>query len=642
MKISNTGSNSVSFSSALTSSAALELEKLGREGQDALGFQDDYTIFDIPSFSFYSDKNCDTGRGKLNSDEGLKIISTLKPYVGFDAVKDYPIGRNIRHTNHFNCPYDRSSITIGEDNINFSKLTTYEYGCLLDRSDVSELVQNNLATRRKVNKINYENELGTSIDYPILKPLKKAYKNFQKYHKDKSDFLRREFEDFKTDPITRNFDRIALYPFVAGKDPNLFLNFNNSKQKQKRFEQYKKEYKDEIEFFKFRQFLAYKNLKEAKENLNSLGVEVINDVAIGFSPEEYWAFKDAFDSNHTIGYNFLFPRYARAKDKNSAIYDLIKNKMELNLRLADGLRMDVGVSYFQHPKYKKDPKTGESDFEHPKKYNNGEIILELIENTAKEIKGEDFDLRKIVYEADGEGESLFDFSNDGVKLKKEFKKRNLMFTTIWEHLPKNDFGWGSVDYFTNVVGIDPDYSTIGTVNHDWYTTRQVAESYNETYAQCKEDAKKVLAKNLDIDEKDLDNPKNFVKAKFEELYSAKRRFFYFIDVLGRKEYINDQTKKGKAAASRFRDRLDENFESDFHKELQKGNAFNRPETIATRMKKTGADITNPALYEKLNYLGQYLRKKGALTQEQADKEARANGYDEVMSELQKIDAKYEK
>ena len=124
----------------------------------------------------------------------------------------------------------------------------------------------------------------------------------------------------------------------------------------------------------------------------------------------------------------------------------------------------------------------------------------------------------------------------------------------------------------------------------------------------------------------------------EELFLAKRRFFYFMDVLGKKEFINDHSVDEK---ERFRDRLTDDFEKEFHRELQRGNGFNYPETIAARMKKTGAAKENPALYEKLEFLGKYLRAQGALSKEEADKEVQISGHDRVLDELERIDKKYE-
>ncbi len=628
--------HSVHFGKACSSKGVDMLSKLCTEGKDAIGLEDDYTMFDIPSFSFYRNENEDTGRGKLNSDEALNIISTLKPYTGLNAIKDYPFGREIRHANHFYCPYNRSAITIGEDQINFSKLTTPKYGSLLDKADIKELVESNKRTRIAKNKANYENEIGTDMEYPILKPLRKAYDNFKKHHSSPDDKLNIEFEQYKNDPVSRDYDRIALYPFIHEDEPDLFENFAQSPEKQQKFEEYKEKYKDEIEFFKFRQFLAFKDKLEAKENFNKMNVDVVNDVAIGFSPEEYWAFPDAFNHNLTAGYGFFLPKYEDVTNKESELYNLLKHKLELNLRVADGLRLDVGVSYDSFRTFKKD-KNGEFDYSKVYEvYDNKGIVADFIEDIVKEIKGEDFDMSKIMYEGDGDTSYIMDWKEKSVK-QTGLLGKNIMYTSTYQH--SDGLGWGSVKFLKEVLGLKDNEFIFGTENHDNWTLRMMAENDDdEKLKTLKDKSIPVLADELDVKKSWLKNPKNWVKAKMEELFLAKRRFFYFMDVLGKKEFINDHSVDEK---ERFRDRLTDDFEKEFHRELQRGNGFNYPETIAARMKKTGAAKENPALYEKLEFLGKYLRAQGALSKEEADKEVQISGHDRVLDELERIDKKYE-
>lgn len=291
-------------------------------------------------------KERDTGRGKLNSDEALKIIDTMKPYLGFNAIKDYPMGRIHQYQEHFNCPYNRSSLTLGEDNINLEKLCNSEYGNILKQEDVSGVVERNFKTNNDPNYVNFENEIGVNQDYPILKILRTAFDNFQNDHQDANDPLRKEFEQYKKEnPLVENYDRIALYPIVGKSEPDLFKNFKDNPEKQKRFSELKIQYADEIEFFKFRQFLAFKQTLEAKENINARDVEIMGDIAIGSTAEEYWAFPDAFDKNESIGYGLYKLKYEDINDKESEAYKFLKNKMQLGFMIYDALRLDVGVSY---------------------------------------------------------------------------------------------------------------------------------------------------------------------------------------------------------------------------------------------------------------------------------------------------------
>ena len=116
-----------------------------------------------------------------------------------------------------------------------------------------------------------------------------------------------------------------------------------------------------------------------------------------------------------------------------------------------------------------------------------------------------------------------------------------------------------------------------------------------------------------------------------EPFLANRKFVYFTDVFGKDIFYNDI--EGAQPKDHFRYRLDENFEKEYHKELQAGNAFNYPQTLARIMKTKGIDEKFPSLYSKLTYLGEYLRKQGALTQKDADKETQIKGYDEALDTL---------
>lgn len=62
---------------------------------------------------------------------------------------------------------------------------------------------------------------------------------------------------------------------------------------------------------------------------------------------------------------------------------------------------------------------------------------------------------------------------------------------------------------------------------------------NEKLKMLKNKSISVLMDELNVKKSWLKNPKNWVKAKLEELFLAKKRFFYFMDVLGKKEFIND-------------------------------------------------------------------------------------------------------
>ena len=151
-------------------------------------------------------------------------------------------------------------------------------------------------------------------------------------------------------------------------------------------------------------------------------------------------------------------------------------------------------------------------------------------------------------------------------------------------------------------------------------TRDIAERFNNIYGET-----------FKIPEEELQNPQKWLEIKMSEPFLANRKFVYFTDVFGKDIFYNDI--EGAQPKDHFRYRLDENFEKEYHKELQAGNAFNYPQTLARIMKTKGIDEKFPSLYSKLSYLGEYLRKQGALTQKDADKETQIKGYDEALDTL---------
>lgn len=267
-------------------------------------------------------------------------------------------------------------------------------------------------------------------------------------------------------------------------------------------------------------------------------------------------------------------------------------------------------------------------------YDNKDTVIRLIENTAKEIKGDDYDLRKISYEADGAGDILFDWSYNTVKQKGNLIGRNLMFTTTYEKEAQgNDTGWSSYNFFINKAGMSEDDLTLGTNNHDNFPVHKIAKEKKE-WSEFYNNPIPILSKTFNVPKNVLKNPQKWVELKMSEPFLTSRRFLYFMDVFGKDVFIgSSETSKLK---DYFRYRLDKNFEKEYHKELQTGNAFNYPQTLARIMKTKGLDKKFPSLYNKLTYLGKYLRRPGVITQQAADKKVEKTGHDEVLDTLSKM------
>ena len=72
-------------------------------------------------------------------------------------------------------------------------------------------------------------------------------------------------------------------------------------------------------------------------------------------------------------------------------------------------------------------------------------------------------------------------------------------------------------------------------------------------------------------------------------------------------------------AGNFRLRLDEDPERQYHTALQQGHGLNLPEALKMVMKSRKLDNAFPEVYSKLSYYAEYLRKTGAKTENEANK-----------------------
>ena len=604
MKI-NLNTFGTSFQKALPTSLKGDYKKTVREAKEALGIEDGLSILKIHSASMPKQDVFDTGIGKLNSDTALDFVDKMTFYTDTNAIKEFPKGQTTKHYDKFYCPYLKTAVTFGEENINLLNLVQDKetYGDILSFNDIKGLNIDSNSGR-----IIYENELGTDEDYPVLKPLRTAYENFNG-GRNIPEKLKEEFKKFKQQPLVEDtYTRLALYPFIHDAEPDLFRNFEYSFVKQNKFEKYKHQYEDEIEFFKFRQFIAKKEHDSAKEKINSKGVDLFGDCLIGFSNQEVWAHPDAFMKDTCIGlYEWGLPalNFEQILSPDSEAYKVFNDKISFFLNNYDGIRFDVGWCYAV-------ARTGEKG-KSPVDYDMGHKVFDFINQRAKEIKGDDFDTKKLIYEMDG-----FDYLykwGDGTtppKISSNVKGVVNVLTTEWQN--DDGFGWGSPKFHLS-HGLTQDELIMGTNNHDGSNLRRLAE--REFEDNDRKTNVSVLSKLFHIKPKDLNDVKTFVKAKFAQLFTIKNQFLFQNDVMGIDEDMDDQT----TSTDNYRTRFSRDFEKEYHLGLQNGTAFNLPESLKLAMEAKGLDKTNAEIYSKIAYYGNYLKEKGALTEKEANMES---------------------
>ncbi len=597
-------STGLSFGKALPACKKQGFAKTLNDAKKVLGINNGLSLLKLDSAAFPQTADKDTGIGKLNSQKALDCIKFLTFYTGTKAAKIFPFGQQTKIQDNYYCPYNKTAMTIGEESINLFNLTDKnKYGNILTEEDIKPFVIN-----KEQAEINFENELGTNENYLILKPLKTAFENFKK-HLSKPE-LEIEFENYKKKPIVKeNYTRLALYPFLKDIEPDLFINFEKSKKNQTKFKQYQEQFKNEIEFFKFRQFIAEKEHFDAKRKINAEGIKLFGDCLIGFSKQEVWAYPDAFSGS--VGWDLPALKAKELLNKKHFLFKqstankMFNDKITFYLEHFDGIRFDVGW-WYAIARIEKDNIVTEYDFKHR--------VFDYIEKQAKKIKGRNFDKKNLIYEMDG-FPHLFYWNKKPIAPLENIKNIVNVLTTEYEHR-RNEFeidGWGYPAFFKH-NGLSEDELIIGTNNHDGENLRILAEApENETK---RKNSIPVLSYVLRIPRKQLEDSKEFIKAKFAELYTTKNQFLFFVDVLGADKNIDDQTTNSK----NFRFRIDRDFETQYHTALQEGRGFNIMEALGTVLKSRRLNEEHPDLYKDVLYFANYLRQPGAKTEADANKE----------------------
>lgn len=642
MRVGHLGFQQVNFGNALSTRQEEEQKKLIKEVRHALGHDDAISVGKGYAQGLPTQASQDTGVGKINSPESFRMNELLQVYAGATAVKpSFPIGqlglKEAYNEKGYYGAYQRSTLTIGEDMINIFNLTKPEYGSILPEAEAQKVVARHAKNGVSDNQIDYDNELGKKApdQYPINETLKVAYKNFKEMEATPElEQLRNEFDAYKSqkEPVDiENIQtRVALAPILVKENKTkFFYDFDRNPevkaQKMPEFEQMKKDHAEEIDFFQFKQFIAEKELAAYKKELNAQGMDLFLDQAIGFSYEEELAFPDAFLNGNngnkaSLGWGLpVQDVISLVNEDEGPAHQLLRDKTALNLMRADGIRFDVGWS---HAKPIYDKGNGMVHMEETTK------IMHMFEDLATEIKGEDFDQRKLVYEFDA---NTTDF--DLIKNKNMFKdvKGMLVLTTVEERNDAQNFGWKNTRWLKDHVGLNDDQMLIGTNNHD-----------RESVIECAEDPKireenvgalmrvfnthdwTLFKDNNNVNE----NNRKFTLGKFAECFNVKNNFTFYNDVLGRRDKVDTHWKN--PVKDEYRCRLEKNYEENYHRAVQDGYGLNLMDTYRFIMERKGLDKTMPELFNKVKAFGEYLAEKGGIyTREQADEIEAKEGYKKI-------------
>lgn len=250
--------------------------------------------------SFPSASHQNTGFGSINSDGGKEFIQYVSGL--FDAIQLGPAGKT---KSCDSSPYTGTIFSGNPLFINLKELTTKEWNNILSEQTYYEIVSSNPSA--DTNKTAY-----SYIYKKQNEALQEAWNNFKTNQPKK---LEKEFKKFKNE---NDFwlDKDSLYEALtiehgndywpiwnSETDKNLF-NPQSIEQKMefaKRIEEIENKYADEIEMYKFIQFVLSKQNQETLEFAKKYNLKMIADRQVAFSDRDTWAYQSLFLKGWNLG-----------------------------------------------------------------------------------------------------------------------------------------------------------------------------------------------------------------------------------------------------------------------------------------------------------------------------------------------------
>ncbi len=255
--------------------------------------------------SFPSIDGEDTGFGTFNSKAGHSVIDYVSGI--FNALQLGPAGKT---KSSDSSPYTGTIFSGNPLFIDLKQLTEKHWDEILSEDTFKKVVENNPK----------QNSGRTAYSYIVnaqTEALKEAWENFKKKEHGGlfASHLLKEFEHFKKE---NSFwlENDSLYEALSIENGNDYwyiwknetdkklMNPKNNEEKKayaKRIEEIKEKYADEIDFYKFCQFVLEKQNEETKKYALSKGIKMIADRQVAFSDRDAWAYQSLFLDGWLLG-----------------------------------------------------------------------------------------------------------------------------------------------------------------------------------------------------------------------------------------------------------------------------------------------------------------------------------------------------
>lgn len=250
--------------------------------------------------SFPAAQNQNTGFGSINSEGGREFIEYASGL--FDAIQLGPAGKTK------GCDSSPYTGTIFSDNplfIDLKQLTTKAWNKILSEETYNRIVNEN--PNKDTNKTAYsyiykkQNEaLQEAWNNFKANPVKKLEKEFKQFKSENSFWLDK---DSLYEALSIEHDNDYWPLWNSETDKNLF-NPESIEQKMefaKRIEEIENKYADEIEMYKFIQFVISKQNEETREFAQKHDIKMIADRQVAFSDRDTWAYQSLFLKGWCLG-----------------------------------------------------------------------------------------------------------------------------------------------------------------------------------------------------------------------------------------------------------------------------------------------------------------------------------------------------
>lgn len=270
--------------------------KLIKEALKVLG-KDNFALI-IHGSSFPSKDGEDVGFGTYNSGAGHELIEYASNI--FNALQLGPAGKT---KSSDSSPYCGTIFSGNPLFIDLKRLTEKEWGNILSEETFNRIVSDNPKQNSGRTAYSYVHKAHSEA-------MKEAWDNFKS-----SKLLKKEFNKFKKE---NSFwlDNDSLYEALSVENGNDYWyiwenqvdkNLLNPQSKEEkkiydaRIAEIKEKYEDEIEFYKFCQFVLEIQNEETKQFALKHGIKMIADRQVAFSDRDAWAYQSLFMPGWYLG-----------------------------------------------------------------------------------------------------------------------------------------------------------------------------------------------------------------------------------------------------------------------------------------------------------------------------------------------------